>query len=133
MCPVLWVLTSQDGLSRPVVGAGPPRSAAGIPKPMGLGRGWTEVTGSGQDRTQGIWAQDCGSRLLLLPHSSAFSVALNLEHGGKRGSKTGLHDWDPSYDDPSSDAKIPRGLRFVIATNNKVCPPDYSLTFFWFG
>lgn len=60
------------------------RSAAGSLGPWDRG-GLTGVTGSGQDRTEGIWAQDCGigAGPLLFPLSRSSHcpciIAFNLE------------------------------------------------------
>ena len=60
------------------------RSAAGSLGPWDWG-GLTGVTGSGQDRTEGIWAQDCGIEAgpLLFPLSRSSHcpcvIAFNLE------------------------------------------------------
>lgn len=84
------------------------------PTPMGLGRGLTEVTRSGQDRTLGIWAQDCGSRAPFVPSfmffpACLFFMALNLERGEKLGSKPGLHNRDHSKEDSSLYRTILKG------------------------
>lgn len=72
----LWVLTSKGSVSRSVVGAGPQRSAAGILGPWDSGGGLAGVTRSGQDRAQGIWAQDCGSWAPFVPSFTSFLLPL---------------------------------------------------------
>lgn len=89
----LLVLTSEGGVSRPVVGAGPEAAfSCWDPRPMGLG-GLTGVTRSGQDRTQGIWAQDCGSWAPFVPSFTLFLLPLRYSLKlGVTQTKTWLHN-----------------------------------------
>lgn len=117
----LWLLTSRGGLSRPVVGAGPQRSAAGILRPWDWGGVWLRSPGQVKIEHKESGCGTVGAEPLLFPHSRCsplpFVMDLNLERGEKYGSKTGRHSRDQSTEGGSSDRNLLRGPISVVVAN----------------
>lgn len=81
VCPVLFGLMGIDRPRRFVQACCGGRASVFScwdPRPMGLGRGLAQVTRSGQDRTQGIRVQDCGSQVPFVPSVMSFPAGLVL-------------------------------------------------------